>query len=270
MSDSAASADGAKKCPGCGYDVSGSSASRCPECGRTLSAWTTRWKPWHVAAGLDLLMWGLPLVALGVVLAGLGDVRRVEFFTGRAFLFSGLAVAVCVGGLVLMSVSEGRRCVIPVFISIAMLVCVSIAASGSPNRFWLAVGPSGAPMLFPNLGRETPAGAIAMLAGVAACYQTGRVLRSLSREFDLEIGRAAWIPGVVVAAALAITLGGDITALWTTSPPPTGSATKFALVVRTRFDFWMQLATGLAIGMLWLIVVAVRARIRWDLARNSQ
>ncbi|CAG1001941.1 hypothetical protein PHYC_02956 [Phycisphaerales bacterium] len=259
-------ADAGRKCPRCGYDMSGSITGRCPECGMTPSPWTDRWKPWCAAAGLDLLMWGMPLVAAAVILASLGD-ARLEFFTKQAFLYGGLPAAVCLGGLVLLSISEGRHRAAAIGVSALALVCLAVAADGLPNRFWIGVDAAGSPTLMLDAGVKV-AGGFALTAGVIACFLAGMCLRSLSRELGIRIDIAVWASIGLLAGALAVTLGGDVLAAWKSPPPPPGS--KLAPIITFRRDFWTQLATGLGFATLWVTIVAIRARVRWDVARGPR
>lgn len=251
--------------------------AHCPECGADRTPWTTRWDTSRVEVSLWLLVWGLPLLLVGVCAATI--VAGIPENSGRP-------------GPSVMSETTFRWCLVPVLafvVGAAMLrsallayrwrwasmvvaaatVCgLLLGADGRLGRGWVGVDSAGAVVLV-NTSLAQVGAFVALIGGTAMSVVLARSLVRLGREHGVHVRGLMVAAAAVIIASLLLPAICDVWEAATATRLPHMSFNSTTGIARPsqqaewshRAEPYARTAAGLGIVGLWTATLFVRARV---------
>lgn len=258
-------------CRVCSYDLSGSPTSLCPECGTASSGWMHRWRPWSLCAGLNLLVWGIPLLLLGVLLVSLylSHERTMQIRILHRVTYAACVIPLmfCFAGGVFVHASDsrGRMGTVPLALALITIAAGLSSIETGAERLWLSID-STRGLRLSHWIHSTIATALSLLGAAAFCVLLSRTLVRLAREFGMQsLGKLAICGALLLLATPLFVIGADLWIARTAVPPPASLASR--AVWAERLDSYAYIAPMLGISLLWGSVVAIRSRVRWELRK---
>jgi len=263
-------------CPFCGYKLGGLTGEVCPECGKSVTPWTTRWRPWQVRTGLTMVCWGtMSVMGAFVVVATIRMLRSQSpwylLMDTHTFLVEVVPAVIAFTGCALVSSARqhgGRTA----WLVSGAGVCFCLLAARGTREVWVQRQPTGVTVLG---GWSYFVWAFLTFAcGVVAASLVARAMTALGREFGQRVGGAVALG--VGLLAMALFAGGtteafqEASAVLTPAPGSPGNFNRTQSFDSNAYRTYIQAAAGLGLSIVFIVAVFLRSRVQWELASRSR